>query len=172
VGTLLDGRCVKHEVDVLAVNEKEVRLFECKYRNRPNNTTDVKVAMYVRSRFEDLRWTMKSQYPGKLFRGCLITNTRFTSDALRYAQCVDLEVMSWKHPRKMSLEKLIEDRRLYPVTVISGIQVGLVKSLIDRNIILLKDLAAMNKEEIQKKFSLTDRKAATLKKQADELCLC
>jgi hypothetical protein len=115
---------------------------------------------------------MKSQYPGKLFRGCLITNTRFTSDALRYAQCVDLEVMSWKHPRKMSLEKLIEDRRLYPVTVISGIQVGLVKSLIDRNIILLKDLAAMNKEEIQKKFSLTDRKAATLKKQADELCLC
>jgi hypothetical protein len=146
--------------------------FECKYRNKPNNTTDVKVAMYVRSRFEDLRWTMESRYPGKRFRGCLITNTRFTSDALQYAQCSNLEVISWKYPENMSLEKLIEDRRLYPVTVISGIQAGLVKSLIDRNIILLKDLAGMNTGEIKKKLSLTDRKAAILKKQADELCLC
>lgn len=172
VGVMLEGRCVRHEVDVLAVNHREVKLFECKYRNSPDNTTDVKVAMYVRSRFEDLRWTIEPQYPGKSYSSCLVTNTRFTSDALQYAECSGLEVISWRYPKNSSLEKLIEEKRLYPVTIISGIKTGLIKSLIDQNIILVKDLAGMDAAEIQKMLSLTERKAASLKKQVDELCLC
>ncbi|MBI5675195.1 MAG: restriction endonuclease [Nitrospirae bacterium] len=172
VGVTMDGKCVKHEVDVLAVNENEVSLFECKYRNRPGNTTDVKVAMYVRSRFQDIRPVIKSQYPGKTFKGWLITNTRLTSDAIQYAGCAGLNIKSWSYPDKKSLNEMIEEKRLYPVTIISGIKSGLINSLINRNIILLKDLAEMNVGEIGKMLSLPENKAAALKKQADELCLC
>lgn len=172
VGLAMDGKCVKHEVDVLAINDNEVSLFECKYRNRPGNTTDVKVAMYVHARFQDLRPVIKSQYAGKTFKGWLITNTRLTSDAIQYAECSGLNIKSWSYPEKKSLNEMIEERKLYPVTIISGIKSGLIESLINRNIILLKDLAEMNAGEIGKMLSLPESKAAALKKQADELCLC
>lgn len=172
VGVMMNGKCVKHEVDVLAINENEVSLFECKYRNSPGNTTDVKVAMYVRSRFQDLRPVIKIQYPGKTFKGWLITNTRLTSDAIQYAECTGLNIKSWSYPAKKSLNEMIEEKRLYPVTIISGIKSGLIKSLINRNIILLKDLAGMDAREIGKMLPLSENKAAALKKQADELCLC
>lgn len=172
VSVTMDGKCVKHEVDVLAINENEVSLFECKYRNSPGNTTDVKVAMYVHARFQDLKPVIKSQYPGKTFKGWLITNTRLTSDAIQYAGCTGLNVKSWSYPEKKSLNEMIEEKRLYPVTIISGIKSGLINSLINHNIILLKDLAGMDAREIGKMLSLSENKAVALKKQADELCLC
>ena len=67
---------------------------------------------------------------------------------------------------------MIEAKKLYPVTVISGVKSGLIKTLFDKDIILLKDLAGMKTGTIMKMLSLNEGKAKTLKKQADELCLC
>jgi Holliday junction resolvase len=172
VSSMMDGKCVKHEVDVFAVNEDEVSLFECKYRNKPGNTTDVKVAMYVHARFQDLKPAIKAQYPGKTFKGWLITNTRLTSDAIQYAKCAGLHIMSWSFPEKKSLNEMIEEKRLYPVTIISGIKSGLINALINHNVILLKDLIGIDISEISRMLSLPENKAAALKKQADELCRC
>jgi len=171
-GLILEGRCVKHEVDVLAVNEKEISIVECKYRNRAGSATDVKVAMYVHSRFQDLRPVIKSRYPGKNCIAWLVTNTRFTSDAIKYAECTGFRIKSWGYPQNKSLQHMIEDKRLYPVTVISGIKSGLVKILAEHNIILLKDLAALPASDIRRMLSLPEKKASALKNQADELCTC
>lgn len=170
-GVVLDGKCVKHEVDVFAVNDKEVSITECKYRNSSSNAPDVKVAMYVHSRFQDLKPVISSRYPGKIFRAWLVTNTRFTSDAVQYAQCSGFHVKSWRYPEKDSLEKMIEDKKLYPVTIISGIKSGLINRIIEQNIILLKDLAGMEAKDIKKILALPEKKAIALKTQADELCL-
>ena len=172
VGIILEGRCVQHEVDVLAIKDNEVSLYECKYRNKPANTTDVKVAMYVNSRFRDIKPVINEEYPGRKFRGCLVTNTRFTSDAVTYADCSGLHIISWGYPQKGSLERLIEDKRLYPVTIISGINSALVRSLIAHDIILLKDLAGMDVKDMMRMLSLPGKKASALRKQADDLCLC
>ena len=96
VGVILEGKCVKHEVDVFAINNSEISLVECKYRNRAENAPDVKVAMYFHSRFRDLRSAMKNQYPGRSFKGLLVTNTRFTADAIQYAECTGLKLKSWR----------------------------------------------------------------------------
>ncbi|MCK5426861.1 MAG: hypothetical protein KAJ34_04130, partial [Thermodesulfovibrionia bacterium] len=86
--------------------------------------------------------------------------------------CSGFQVKSWRYPDNMSLEKMIEEKRLYPVTIISGIKSGLIDRLIKKNIILLKDLADMEVKDIKKMLSLPGKKAFNLKKQADELCLC
>ena len=172
VDTIINGRCVKHEVDVVAVGDREVSVVECKYHNTTGRTSDVKVAMYVHSRFRDLEPVFKSMYPGRSFSGWLVTNTRFTSDAVRYAECSGLKIVGWRYPDNGSLEKMIEDKLLYPVTVISGIKKGLIKDLISRNIVLLKDLTEMDTDDIQSMFSLSKGKAVALKEQADSLCLC
>jgi Holliday junction resolvase len=171
-GIILEGRCIKHEVDVFAENKNEILFAECKYRNTAGGTTDVKVAMYVHSRILDLKKTLKSRYPEKKVKGCLITNTRFTSEALDYARCTGIHVKSWRYPEHASLEKMIEDKRLYPVTIISGVKSGLVGKLIKENIILLKDLTEVDTRDLRKILSLPEKIAVSLKKQADELCLC
>lgn len=170
-GLIIEGKCVKHEIDVFALKDDEVSLVECKYHSRAGIPVDVKVAMYVSSRFRDLAPVIASRYPGRKFRGWLVTNTRCTSDAIQFAKCYGLNMRSWGHPDNNSLEKMIEDKRLYPVTIISGIQKGLINRLIDHNIILLKDLTAMETNDIQRVLSLSGKKAAILKKQAEDLCL-
>lgn len=172
IGRIMQGRCVKHEIDVLAISKGEVSVVECKYRNSAGGVADVKVALYAHSRFQDLQPVISLQYPEKEFTGCLVTNTRCTSDALQYAECSGFGVKSWRYPETMSLEKMIEEKRLYPVTIISGIKSGLIGKLIKENIILLKDLADMDVKDIKKLLLLPEKTAFKLKKQADELCLC
>ncbi len=172
VGETVNGRCVTHEVDVLAVKDSEVSAIECKYHNATGRTTDVKVAMYVHSRFRDLEPVFRSKYKGKKFSGWLVTNTRCTSDAIEYATCSGFKVLGWRHPENGSLQKMIEDKLLYPVTIITGIKKGLINNLINKDIILLKDLSEMKAEDIQSLLSLPKNKAISLKKQADDLCLC
>jgi Holliday junction resolvase len=172
IGIILDGKCVKHEIDVFATNDREVVTVECKYRNTAENAPDVKIALYVYSRFQDLRPVMKSRYPGRNFTGWLVTNTRFTSEAIQYAECMGLRLKSWRYPEKNSLEKMIEDKKLYPVTVLSSLNSSQIRKLIDRRIILMKDLAQMSAKDIQRLLSLSESAAAAVKQQANDLCFC
>lgn len=171
IGSLVNGKCIKHEIDVLAVNDKEVLTVECKYRNNGGSTIDVKTAMYVHSRFRDLESVIKTVYPGKSFRGMLITNTRFTTDAIQYAECTGMDLKSWRYPETGGLQEMVEEKKLYPVTVLSGVRSRLIKTLFDNDIILLKDLAVMKTETMMKMLSLNAKKSQSLKRQADELCL-
>ncbi len=168
---VIEGRCVSHEVDVFAVKDDEIMAVECKYHNRPCTASDIKVAMYVYARSRDLGYGFKYSQPKKTFKGWLVTNTRFTADAIKYAGCMGLNVKSWGYPEHDSLKKMIENKKLYPVTVISGLRSGIIKTLIENRIILLKDLAEMDVRDIRKALSLPEKKAAALKDQADELCL-
>jgi len=172
VSVIMEGKCVKHEIDVFAVNNNEVVLVECKYRNRTENAPDVKIALYVHARFQDLRPVIRSGYPGKSFSGWLVTNTRFTSDAIQYAQCAGVRIKSWRYPENDSLEKMIEDKKLYPVTVMSTLNSAQIEKLIKHHVILMKDLAKMKEQDIQRLLSITNLKALALKQQADELCFC
>lgn len=170
VGVTLEGKCVSHEVDVLAENEDEIRAMECKYHNAKGRTTDVKVALYVRSRALDLEPTLTARHPGRKFSGWLVTNTRCTSDAIDYARCAGLNILSWRYPEGGGLEHMIESRKLYPVTVISGIQAGLVQKLIGAKILLLRELITLDLRILQSRFGLSPEKAGTLRKRASELC--
>ncbi len=171
-GIIIEGRCVKHEVDVFAKKDNEISTVECKYHNRPGLATDIKVAMYVYARFRDLGHAFKLQDPDKVFKGWLVTNTRFTLDAIQYAKCMGFFLRSWGYPEHDSLEKMIEDRKLYPVTVLSGMKSGLARKLIQKDIILLKDLVSIDVKDVRKMLSLPENKASLLKERARELCLC
>jgi Holliday junction resolvase-like predicted endonuclease len=172
VGVILEGRCVTHEVDVYAENNEEIVLVECKYRNSSEGAHDVKTALYVYARHQDLRTAMEKQYRDKEINGWLVTNTRFTDDAIQFAECSGMTIVSWGYPKKMSLEKMIEESRLYPVTVLSGLTSQQVRKLIEQNMFLMKDLAKKDTASIGKLLSITDRKASQLKHQAEELCFC
>jgi len=172
VDRVLLGHCVAHEVDIFASKEQRGFIIECKYHSNGGNPTDVKIALYVHSRFTDIKkaYDLKPENNLAVQEGWLVTNTRCTTDAIKYAECVGLKIVSWKYPEKESLEKMIEDRGLYPVTILSALRKNSLERLFRNDIILAKDIADMDEKTFMRRSGLDADIAKALKKEADALC--
>jgi hypothetical protein len=168
----LEGYCVTHEVDVFASKGNERSVIECKYHINGGTPTDVKEALYIYSRFADIKKASEllPHQNAIIYQGWLVTNTRCTSDAIKYAECVGLKIVSWRYPEKNSLEKMIEDKMLYPVTILPATKKDSIETLFSKDIILAQDIAEMDGQTFIKKSGLDESTARILKKQADELC--
>ena len=173
VDKILEGYCVSHEVDVYGRKGNEHSVIECKYHSNGGNATDVKVALYIHARFEDIRKAfVANSDKGALLRGWLVTNTRCTTDAIKYAECAGLKIVSWRYPAKESLEKIIEEKRLYPVTLLPSARKKSLESLFRNDIILAQEIADMEERTFLKKSGLDSESARLIKKEADALCPC
>ncbi|KND49614.1 MAG: hypothetical protein AB203_00840 [Parcubacteria bacterium C7867-008] len=132
---LIAGKCVTHEVDVYATRGNETLAAELKYHNDPGYKTDVKVALYVKARFDDI-WqcdpAVNKSCP--IDRGYLITNTKFTSQAVDYATCSGLNLLGWSYPHHGNLYDRIIASGLYPITALTTVRKAEKRLLIDRNI--------------------------------------
>ena len=111
VGEVLQGKCIKHEVDVVAKKGNEYVVVECKFHSDFSRFCDVKVTLYLHSRFLDLkeRWGNDPANSEKSHHGWIVTNTRFSTDASQYGTCAGLYLLSWDFPRKGSLKERIDD---------------------------------------------------------------
>jgi hypothetical protein len=172
VDKIMQGYCVSHEVDVLARKDDQSFVIECKYHSSSGNPTDVKVALYIHSRFQDIRKAndLKPAAGFTLAQGWLVTNTRCTSDAIKYAECTGLKIVSWKYPEHESLEKMIEAKRLYPVTVLSSLRKKSLDILFRNDILFAQEIAGMDEESFIRKSGLDSGSATLLKKEADTIC--
>ena len=170
---IIDGYCVKHEVDILASKGKEKSVIECKYHIDSGKPADIKVALYIHSRFQDIRKAYESNKGGEIIKqGWLVTNTRCTTDAIKYAECMGLKIVSWRYPEKEGLESMIEDKKLYPVTILSSARKSSLNALFSNDIILAQEIAEMDEETFKKRSGIDEDTARALKKEADKLCLC
>ena len=134
VGQQVKGRCVWHEVDVIAEKDSEKHMIEAKFHNTAGIKTDTKVALYVYARFLDVS-------AGDGFtQGWLVTNTKLTRDARIYCNCVGLKYMSWNYPEDFSLRYLIEKSGLYPVTVLTTLSNHEKQTLLGEGIVTCKDI--------------------------------
>jgi hypothetical protein len=169
---ILQGYCVSHEVDVFAHKDSQSFVIECKYHSNSGNPTDVKVALYIHSRFTDIKkaYDLHPVADLTLVQGWLVTNTRCTSDAIKYAECAGLKIVSWKYPENNSLEKMIETKRLYPVTVLSSLRKNSLDVLFRNDILFAQEIADTDEQSFIKKSGLDAASAGMLKKEADAIC--
>jgi len=135
---VLKGKCVTHEIDVIAKKENVTTLIECKYHNEQGLKCNVKIPLYIHSRYLDVKENYNEQ--GKLGDGWVVTNTKFTKDAIQYGNCSGLYLLSWDYPFKDGLKDRIDRLGLYPITV-STLLTNIEKQfLLSRDIILCRDL--------------------------------
>jgi AF1548-like, C-terminal/Restriction endonuclease len=172
VNKILHGYCVTHEVDVFATKADEGFVIECKYHSNGGIPTDVKTALYIHSRFTDIKRAYESvpENPVLIRQGWLVTNTRCSSDAIKFAECMGLKIVSWRYPEKESLEKMIENKSLYPVTILTSVKRNILDMLFRNNFILAKDIADIDRQTFVAKSGLDTEIAGMLKREADELC--
>ncbi len=146
-GQTVQGHCVKHEVDVVAWDNQEKLMIECKYHNTQGKVNSVQIPLYIQSRFLDIKavWEQLPENRRRNLSGWVITNTRFSDDATAFGTCAGLHLVGWDFPRHGSLKMLIENTRLFPVTAISGLNKKQKQTLIDQHIVLCSDLASDTK---------------------------
>lgn len=140
---LARGHCVEHEVDVIAWNENKLIIAEAKFHNAIGLKSDLKVALYVKARFDDLKDTLFSVEgkKRKFDEACLITNTKFTSHATNYAECSNLRIIGWNYPQEYNLHSIIEDFNLHPITALIALDDFEKRELILKGFVLTKNLS-------------------------------
>jgi len=142
VGQIVQGHCVQHEVDVIAQKDEKHFMIECKFHGDQGRKCDVKIPLYIQSRFLDVEktWQQHLQHTNKFHQGWVVTNTRFTADALRFGTCAGLYLLSWNFPSKNSLKERIDSSGLHPLTSLTTLTKGEKKALLERGFVLCKEL--------------------------------
>lgn len=136
------GQCVEHEIDVIAWNDLKLIIAEAKFHNDIGLKSDLKVALYVKARFDDLKETFFTVEGNKrkYDEAHLITNTKFTSSAIEYAECKGLALIGWNYPSGANLHNMIEDFNLHPITALTTLTGSEKRELLSHGIVLCKQL--------------------------------
>lgn len=138
VRNTLMGRCITHEVDVVAqknlADGMQRIMVEAKFHNTPGTKTDVHVALYTKARFDDVK--EKNQ----LTSAWIVTNTKITLDATTYALCNDVKVISWDYPNGQGLRDLVEKAKLIPITALATLSHAQKQLLLTNGVVACRDI--------------------------------
>lgn len=140
-GQILQGKCVTHEVDVVAKKDGQYIIIECKFHSDEGRNCDVKIPLYIHSRYRDIQAFYNEKNSEKSpHEGWLATNTRFTEDALQYGKCAGLHLLSWDYPKDNGLKDRIDRLGLYPITVSTLMSEREKQFLLSRDVVLCRQL--------------------------------
>ena len=170
VGNIVEGHCVSHEIDIIAERDDRHILLECKFHSDQRRFCDVKVPLYIHSRFMDVEQELKKNAGHKdtIFIGGLVTNTRFSSDALKYGLCMGMYLLSWDYPAGKSLKSLIDQSGLHPLTSLLTLSKFEKQQLLDKGIILCKNL--IGKEKVLKEIQISETRIEKIISEVENLC--
>ena len=164
INLVLDGKCVTHEVDVKAINDDITYLIEAKFHNKQSLRTDIKVVLYIKARYDDLAANWHDSSPVKPW---IITNSRFTTDAIKYGKCAGIKLTSWDYPDRDSLREMVDKTQLHPVTVIDSISRDQKRDLLEAGVVSCQDLLA--EEKIVKNI-LNEKQYKEVLNEAKQIC--
>lgn len=166
---ILQGRCVSHEIDVVATrpaipNHSPTKaIVECKFHNAPYMRCHIQSALYSWARFEDIHANEAS-----IDSVWLATNTKFSSDTIAYADCIGLKLLGWGFPADESIQVRIEENKLYPITILPNLNRRTFEILHAANLILVKDVLVTPDEKLQR-MGLPANVVESLKEQGKQV---
>jgi len=137
VGTYVEGRCISHEIDVIAQGHGKKILIECKFHNTKDKRNDIKTALYVKARSNDV---FEGEFSRNYDEFWLVSNTSFSDVAIRYATCSGLHLWGANFPPQYTLQDVIRDKGLDSITCLSTLHKAEKNMLIESDIYLAKEL--------------------------------
>lgn len=166
VHNFIKGKVITHEVDIIAkeISSGKSYMIECKYHNESGTSTDLHPALYTYARFLDLNEKDRPDSPW------LVTNTKCSEDAVGYAKGVGLKITSWSFPQEESLRKLIQEKKLYPITILKTISSKTKNKLFNANIVIAKNLLKHPVEELIEKTGLTKNEVEKILEEVRIVC--
>ncbi|HLC84268.1 MAG TPA: restriction endonuclease [Candidatus Nanoarchaeia archaeon] len=112
------GACIEHQVDILAEKDKVTWLVECKHHVRDVRDTGLGEVLQVWARLTDIKDGIKLKKNDiKNPWAWMITNTKFSAHAIKYALAKQLRLSGWGSS-ELSFQRLIESVHCYPTTIL------------------------------------------------------
>lgn len=168
-GMTLQGRCISHEVNIVAKNESQYIIAECEFKSEEGKICDVKIPLYVHSRYKDiLNFYLGSENLESPNTGWVVTNTRFSLDAQQYGKCVGLYLLSWDSPKGNGLKDRIDKFGLYPITVSTLLSQREKQFLLSRDVVLCKQL--LNDVFYLDHLGISEKRKQNILKEITALC--
>jgi len=167
---IVAGDCVNHEIDIIAEKGNNHYMIECKFHGLPGNKCNVKIPLYIHSRFKDVerQWKKMLGHEKKLHQGWVATNTRFTTDAIQYGKCAGMYLLGWNYPENESLKDRIDASGLHPVTCLTTLTLKEKQALLDKMIVLSKDIC--ENENLLLQIGISQSRLKNIIAEANALC--
>lgn len=167
---VIPGACVDHEVDVVAQKNNHHYVIECKFHNRTGMKSDVQVTLYVQARFEDIHeaWKQKEQKQQEFHQVWVVTNTKFTSEAIKYGLCKNMKLLGWGYPAKNSLAELIQKHDLFPITTLTSLTKYQKRAFLKKGLVLCKQ--ARDHQKTLAQLGLKPRAIQKIISEAEAVC--
>lgn len=167
---VLPGKCVSHEIDICIKKENITAIAECKFHSNQNIHSDVKVPMYILSRFNDVKVVNHTVFSdADTINHCIIiTNNRFTTDAIAFANCSGLQLLGWNYPLENNIKSKVDNNLLFPVTCLTTLSMAEKEKLLILDIILVNEL--INNSDSLEKLGISTNRIKNILKEASQLC--
>jgi len=138
---IVPGKCVEHEVDAIATKWGLTYFVEAKHHVNYHTPTGLDESRIARAILEDVSdGFLCGKYDLKIDRAMLVTNTRFSEHAKRYGECRNILQVGWNSPISLSLQSMIEENKLYPISCLKGLKRATKAKLVRSGIVLMKQL--------------------------------
>ena len=154
------GKCIIHEIDLIASVKNKRILVECKYHTKPGAYTGLKESLYTHARFLDTKHCFDAEY--------LVCNTKVSNHAKKYAKCVNQHILSWRYPPNNSLERIIEANHLYPITILN-VTSKEIQILLHHGVMLARDLLGYSEIELSKKTGIAVMRIRNFQKLTQQI---
>lgn len=165
----IKGRCVTHEIDVIAFKEGECIVAEAKFHAQVGIKSDLQVVLYSHARFLDIaEASLGKKTLRKVTHSYVITNTKFTTTAIQYAKCAGMHLLSWDYPKKGNLQDMIQKTGLYPITVLQTLSQKEKQNLLAQGIVLCKDI--LDNGEVLSSVGIPRKKISAIIEEGARLC--
>lgn len=154
-----ESNCVTHELDVVG----EDFFVECKYHNKGGLNTGIKDVMYSHARFLDLKDAHK-----EFNRVWIATNTKFSSDAIKYSEYWNIKLIGWNYKGKQSLSYIVDKNHYYPVTLLPSVGKSIFRILNQNNILLINELVKIN-DNLLKEMGIYEDNIKKIRDDCDKI---
>ena len=152
---IIRGRCVEHEIDAIARRRGDIVYVEVKHHFNPHVYTGLDIVKEARATFEDLtEGNQLGENSIGVNKSLVICNTKFSDHALRYSACRGIDHIGWKSPANMGLERRVEEKDLYPITMFGGLTHEDEEGLGNHGIVLLKQVLQQDAKSLAKRSSV------------------
>ena len=160
---ILSGRCCSYEVDFLAEAEGITYIGECKYRNSAGDKIDVNVCLKEFAILDDIK---NSKVFNDNLNSLIVTNSKFTDQAIKYSTCKRMRLLGWNYPKDEGLEDIIDNNKLYPVTILPSFRGYQAEILKNQGIMLVEDILSLDIDKFSKRVNIPRKQLESLKREA------
>ena len=167
---IIRGRCVEHEIDAVSRRGNETVLVEIKHHYKCHTSTGLDVVRQIRATFEDITEGFDLGSNSINFnKSMVVCNTKFSNHARRYAKCRNIDHIGWNTPHEHGLGRIINEKKLHPITLIKNLDRTTEMKLGNKGIVLLRQLSEGNISELSKKTGVKSGRLDVLAHKAKEI---